>query len=353
MPVISTKRISLITQGLILFGLLIIQCLPLIWSLVLPFQFWIKQLIFFFIYIATFYLNLWLLVPRFLFTGKTGLFFIAIALLIVVVIFSNQQFDNLLNLESIMARKFPMPSKDMRPLRILLGYFSIMIMILLLIGSSTVISVSQKVRADNVLRQDLEQEKITSELSFLKAQINPHFFFNILNSIYALTASNGSVAREAVYTLSHLMRYVLYDTKHHLTTLTKEIAFVEDYMKLMELRLTDKVQVIFDKPSQVLEVEVAPMLFLPFVENAYKHGISNTQPSYIFIGLEQTGNTITIEVRNSLFDRQPDNKEESNGIGLVNTRRRLDLLYPGKYSLKTEANILLKEYQVVLKLDTV
>jgi two-component system LytT family sensor kinase len=352
MPLISGKRISFITQFLILFGLLIIHCLPLVWSFVLPFQFWIKQSIFFVLYIVIFYLNLRLLVPRLLYQGKTGVFLLAVLAILIFIVVLSHQIDRLLNLGQLMLNHGHVPMRDGHPIEYIAD-FGIIIITLLLVGSGTVISIAQKVQVDEVLRQNLEQEKISSELSFLKAQINPHFFFNILNSIYALTASNGSAAREAVYTLSHLMRYVLYDTKQHLTSLTKEIAFVEDYMKLMELRLTDKVQVIFDKPSTVFEVEVAPMLFLPFVENAYKHGISNNSPSYIFIGLEQSENTITIEVRNSLFDRQPDNKEESNGIGLVNTRRRLDLLYPGKYSLKTETNTLLQEYQVVLKLDTV
>jgi len=352
MPIISSKRISIITQGLILFGLLIIHCLPLIWSFVFPFQFWIKQLIFFFVYVFIFYLNLRLLVPKLLYQGKTGIFLLAVFAILVSIIVLSHQVEHLLNLDQIMKNRFHVSSQDKHAGEYLADFGTIIIT-LLLIGSGTVISISQKVQVDEVLRQNLEQEKISSELLFLKAQINPHFFFNILNNIYALTASNVSGAREAVYTLSHLMRYVLYDTKHHLTTLTKEIAFVEDYMKLMELRLTDKVQVIFDKPSHIHEVQVAPMLFLPFIENAYKHGISNNYPSYIFIGLEQSGDTLTIEVRNSLFDMQPDNKEESNGIGLVNTRRRLDLIYPGKYSLKTEANAPVKEYQVVLKLDTV
>jgi LytS/YehU family sensor histidine kinase len=133
--------------------------------------------------------------------------------------------------------------------------------------------------------------------------------------------------------------------------LHKEVAFVEDYLKLMELRLTDKVQVIFDKPLVLHDVEVAPMLFLPFIENAFKHGISSVHPSYIYIGIAQSADSLKIEVRNSLYEDQPGNKEDSNGIGLVNTRRRLDLIYPDKYELTTFPDESQKEFQVVLKLD--
>jgi two-component system LytT family sensor kinase len=147
------------------------------------------------------------------------------------------------------------------------------------------------------------------------------------------------------------MRYVLYDTKNNMTSLLKEVSFVEDYLKLMELRITKNVQVIFDKPEMLKDINVAPMLFLPFIENAYKHGISSLHPSYIYIGIKQHTAQLHIEVRNSLFENQALDKEESNGIGLANTRRRLDLIYPGRYTLVTNRDEVLQEYYVSLILN--
>ncbi|MFV8464368.1 sensor histidine kinase [Flavobacterium sp. LB1P62] len=302
------------------------------------------------IWIIVFYLTYKIIIPKLLFQGKNGFFFIAICILTLSVLYISDTFSSLINLDAILNQQFKIPKKD-SSYGGLISNLSEIIITLLMVGASTVISVAKKLQAETQVRQNLEKEKVTSELSFLKSQINPHFFFNILNSIYALAGTENQPAREAIYTLSHMMRYVLYDTKNNLTTLTKEIGFVEDYLKLMELRITDKVQVIFEKPKSIKEVEVAPMLFLPFIENAYKHGISGIYPSYIYIGIEQSEKFIQIEVRNSIFENQTLSKEESNGIGLINTRRRLDLIYPGKYELSTNEDTLQMEYTVILKLQ--
>lgn len=297
-----------------------------------------------------FFLTYKIVVPTLLFQGKNAFFFIAICFIIVSVLYISNTFSTLLDLDVVLRKHFKISGKD-KSHNALISNLSEIIITLLMVGASTVISVAKKLQLETQMRQNLEKEKVSSELSFLKSQINPHFFFNILNSIYALAGTENHPAREAIYTLSHMMRYVLYDTKNNLTTLSKEIGFVEDYLKLMELRITDKVQVIFEKPTVISDVEVAPMLFLPFIENAYKHGISGIYPSYIYIGIEQSGKTLQIEVRNSIFENQTINKEESNGIGLMNTRRRLDLIYPGKYELSTNEDTLQMEYTVILKLQ--
>ncbi|MFV8324839.1 sensor histidine kinase [Flavobacterium sp. ZS1P14] len=345
----SVKDISIFSKALLFFGLLIVQSMPLYLNISFPLEFWLKQIFMYVLWIAVFYLTYKIVVPKLLFQGKNGFFFIAICLLLLSVLYISDSFDTLLNLDAILRKHFKISVKDNQ--HGLISNLSEIIITLLIVGASTVISVAKKLQAETEMRQSLEKEKVTSELSFLKSQINPHFFFNILNSIYALAGTENQPAREAIYTLSHMMRYVLYDTKNNLTTLSKEIGFVEDYLKLMELRITDKVQVIFEKPASIKEVEVAPMLFLPFVENAYKHGISGIYPSYIYIGIEQSEKFIQIEVRNSIFENQTLNKEESNGIGLINTRRRLDLIYPGKYELVTNEDLLQKEYSVILKLQ--
>jgi two-component system LytT family sensor kinase len=348
---LSVKRISVLAQLLIFVGLLLVQCFPLFWKITFPAAYWIKQAIMYVAWLGLFYLTLLVLLRYLLFRSRSGFFFLVIVLIIPAILYLSHFIDGQLNLQEIMNRHFKMKADQIRPEQHLLADFATVIITLLVIGSSTVIGVGQKLRAESQLRDTLEKQKISSELSFLKSQINPHFFFNILNSIYALTRPDNPAARDAIYNLSHLMRYVLYDTKNNLTSLHKEVAFVEDYLKLMELRITPNVQVIFDKPQTLKDVNVAPMLFLPFIENAYKHGISSIHPSYIYIGIKQDDGALQIEVRNSVFDTQPLDKEESNGIGLVNTRRRLDLIYPGRYSLVTREDATLKEYYICLILN--
>ena len=148
------------------------------------------------------------------------------------------------------------------------------------------------------------------------------------------------------------MRYVLYETQHGTVLLSQEIAFAQDYIELMQLRLTDKVKVSLEPPLPLHDVSIAPMLFLPFIENAFKHGVSAVQPSNIEIKIWQVENKVFVDVRNTLFTEKRTVLDESNGIGLVNTQRRLDLLYPGKYHLDVSENSEEKEFEVRLELET-
>jgi len=194
-----------------------------------------------------------------------------------------------------------------------------------------------------------EAEKVNAELSFLKAQINPHFFFNTLNTIYSYTLSDGDIARTAITNLSKMMRYVLYDAEGRQTSLSKEIAFIKEYTELMKLRITSKTTVLLQIQEQVTEVMIAPMLFLPFVENAFKHGVSSIKEGDIIIWILQTEDSVELRVRNTVYERPRTSEDESNGIGLLNTKRRLDLLYPGKYTLST-GMINETEYEAKLRL---
>ena len=218
-------------------------------------------------------------------------------------------------------------------------------------GISTAITAIQKWQKDNQARKELEKDKVTSELSFLKAQINPHFFFNTLNNIYVLTAVDPKVAGEAIHQLSKMMRYLIYDTQKGDTMLSKEIAFVKNYISLMKLRLTDVVKINVDIPANLQDMPLAPMIFLPFVENAFKHGISATRQSYINIIISQKDKMLDLKVNNSIMKDNTISLDTNSGIGLVNTRRRLDLLYPGKYKLDISGHDAASEYSVHLVLD--
>lgn len=314
----------------------------------LPQIFWVRQVLFFGLMIGLFYLNSLILVPRLLLRGQTGKYVVVLILLICMALILVGCMEFGFNLPIQMHRAFH-PDGSGKP-----KYYGwvqpSLFTIMLILGISTSIALTQKWQTDANLRLALEQAKTTSELSFLKAQINPHFFFNTLNNIYALTLIDVETAREALHRLSRMMRYVLYDTQAGTTLLSKEIDFLSDYIQLMQLRLTDKVTVTLDTPAPLHDQSVAPMLFLPFVENAFKHGVSTLDKSRISIRIQQTDHQVLMDVRNTLFPQKAPSLEVGNGIGLVNTRRRLDLLYPGRYELRIDEHNPAGEYQVQLML---
>lgn len=228
---------------------------------------------------------------------------------------------------------------------------AVFVVTLLTLGLGTSVAAVQRGQREAQRRQELEQEKLSTELSWLKAQINPHFFFNTLNNIYALTLIDGDKAREALHRLSRMMRYVLYETQAGTAPLSQELLFVRDYIDLMQLRLTDNVQVEYHTPEPLHDAPIAPLILLTFVENAFKHGVSTVEPSRIHISIRHpTPHTLAVDVRNTLFPARPAALDENHGIGLVNTRRRLDLLYPGRYTLTAAEYPLTAEYHVHLTL---
>jgi hypothetical protein len=316
-----------------------------------PSEFWLKQGVLLSLLIGIFYLNSYVLVPRLLFKNHTIGYIASIAVGVFALYWAIQGIESWLNLPELWHKAFR-AERPFNPNRSRRFDTFTFLYSLLAVGASTSLTVVQKWQKDAQIREQLEQEKVSSELSFLKAQINPHFFFNTLNNIYALTMIDVENAREALHRLSRMMRYVLYETKEGTVRLSQEIDFLQDYIQLMQLRLTDKVKVTFEKPQPINDVAIAPMLLLPFLENAFKHGVSATQRSEIFVGLSQQGQSLRVEVKNTLFSGKGKALDESNGIGLVNTRRRLDLLYPGRYQLNITEHTPDSDYLVVLTLDT-
>jgi len=336
------------------FLVLFLMWQPLSWQIQLPNTFWIKQIVLLTMLVCIFYLNVYFWFPRYLAKNKYLkfiLFNVASVIMLAVII---EQVQTAIGHREQMDKAWQAAHDDMtRPKRKKdkLDYFALLTA-LIIIGISTSVAAVQNVQRDQQYRQDLEQEKINSELSFLKAQINPHFFFNTLNNIYALTVIDVEAAQQALHKLSRLMRYVLYETQNETVLLSQEIAFAQDYIQLMQLRLTDKVSVHLSPPEPLHDVSIAPMLFLPFIENAFKHGVSSLEKSSIDISIRQETNKIFVEVKNTLFTDKRTLLDDSNGIGINNTQRRLDLLYPGKYSLKMNENKEDREFEVHLELET-
>jgi sensor histidine kinase YesM len=189
--------------------------------------------------------------------------------------------------------------------------------------------------AHEKMKRELIETQLTTELNFLKSQINPHFLFNTLNNLFAMAqqAGNDKLAT-GVFKLSGLMRYVIYDSSVSKVPLEKEIAYINDFIGLSKLRFTeDELKVVFTVDGNVKDALITPMILIPFVENAFKHGVKIENPSLINISLSVAAGTITFECTNTLYHilRQTEGQP---GIGLENVKRRLDLCYPGKHRLE-------------------
>jgi hypothetical protein len=181
-------------------------------------------------------------------------------------------------------------------------------------------------------RQEVETEKLATELSFLKSQINPHFLFNTLNNIYSLAIVKSEATADAVLKLSSIMRYVLTETKNDTVPLDKEIQFVKHYIELQKVRLTDKVVIELKIEGETVGKQIAPLILIPFVENAFKYGISTKESSRIVFELIANKDSIYFSAKNDIIAKKTENNDNT-GIGLKNTKRRLELLYPEKHKL--------------------
>ena len=191
----------------------------------------------------------------------------------------------------------------------------------------------------------IEKEKFTAEMDLLKAQINPHFFFNTLNSVYALTLAGSKKSADVVLRLADLMRYVLYEASASKVSLRDEITHLENYIGIEQMRFADRLDLSFQCSGDIDGKEIVPLLVLPFIENAFKHGIEDAS-GWITIDLKVTGNRLFLKVENS-FD--PTAALKPKGLGLSNVKRRLALTYPQSYALdlKPDNGV----YTVDLKLD--
>ncbi|MDZ4794662.1 MAG: histidine kinase [Bacteroidota bacterium] len=179
------------------------------------------------------------------------------------------------------------------------------------------------------------KEKAEAELNFLKSQINPHFVFNSLNSVYFLISKDNADARGALHKFSEMLRYQLYEVKDDKIPIEKEIHYLQDYMDLQQLRKDEKYSVQFNCAPDVKGFAVEPLLLIPFVENAFKH-IShyNDKPNFVKVDMFLVKSNFVFSVANSK-EKQPTT-EQPGGIGLNNVKRRLELLYPGRHELKIE-----------------
>lgn len=299
-----------------------------------------NELINLFFYMAIVYFNLYYLVPNYL-NHKRFLTYIGLLILATIIITPIKVI--------LFYFKFShLPSAQRELVLNQEWYF---LFTFFVAGSSTIFKIITDWARQLKAQQELENQTMQSELRFLRSQINPHFLFNTLNSLYALTLKKSDTAPEIVIKLSDIMRYMLYECNEKQVLLSKEVAYLQNYLDLERLRQGNKLDIRFDIKGRVGAQKIAPLMFIPFLENSFKHGLSHhLNKGFVYMELTAGDDSIDFFIENSKPDAPPpQNHRRSGGIGLVNVRRRLDLLYPGKYSLKIEDTP--KSYAVRLHLN--
>src|SRR5688572_20893278 len=226
----------------------------------------------------------------------------------------------------------------------------IFLLLFLIAGGSTVIKIISDWQRHQRDRKDLETQRMQSEIRFLKSQINPHFLFNTLNSLYALTLKKSDKAPEIVIKLSEMMRYMLYESNERRVPLQKEVNYIRNYLAMEGLRQYGHADISFNVEGDITDQTIAPLIFIPFLENSFKHGLNHQiSDGYVHVIMKVLGNKLLLRITNSKPAQvlQPIEKT-SGGIGLANVQRRLHLLYPNQFKLDIEDNE--KEHIVELSL---
>lgn len=271
-----------------------------------------------------FYFNYFYLIRKFLFKSKVWIFLGINVAIIITLLFGFEWFKEISGLYSF-------KSGPHKPFKIFF-YFRIFISYLLPLGVSVAIRSTQRFLESEIDRKNREYERLKSELHYLHYQIQPHFFFNSLNSVYALIDENPEIAKKALHRLSKLMRYVLYEGSQAKVSLNQEIDFIKNYIELMQVRQGHILNIKTTFPNPDLSIQIEPLLLIPLVENAFKHSVFPGKDSIIEIDLTVNSEKITFEVINSNHPKNAEDRSGS-GIGLQNLTKRLNHLYPNKYLL--------------------
>lgn len=299
----------------------------------------------YFLLLIFFYLNYYYLIPKVYFSNKLILYFSIIIFFLVFFLFISKFFDhperNFLDFgQGIHPKDGFLPPKYMGTPPLMEGgpptqYGHTILVYLIGVISSLLFAI-------NIRLQKVEKDKMKSELSFLKAQINPHFLFNTLNSIYALAIKKDDKTADAVVQLSELMRYIITNANDDVIALDKEINYINNFIQLQKTRLGNTVQVDYSIEGNTYGKCVTPLILISFIENAFKHGVNPNEDSQIAIQITIINDYLTLFVSNN----KVQSKKSDSGIGLQNTIERLSLLYPNNHVLTIDDN--LKKYSVTL-----
>jgi two-component system, LytTR family, sensor kinase len=322
-------------------GVIIFLCLPVLFlssgpenknfmSIVGNGWFWM----FSFLYIGIFYLNAYWLFPRLYLKKQYELYIIALILVLVVVYFV-QPFDHIISLS-------PPPSQPPgnfnntgheTPSHRQLDFVSLFLYAVA-VALSLLVPVVQQWQKTQQQFVTAQKDKANAELTVLKAQINPHFLFNTLNNLYSLSLTNSEKTSESILHLSNIMRYITDEVQNDFVPFENEINCIADFIELQKLRMNNKTMVFFASNAADSNLHIAPLILLPFVENVFKHGISNNESNTVEIKIAVKEKDILFYTKNSIF--YPTNNVSRQGTGITNVKKRLENLYAGNYFLKTE-----------------
>ncbi len=312
-----------------------------------------------------FYLNYLVLVPRFFFEKKKLRYYLTVFGMLVFFFFASNGLNELVfkyvpgqaktvspgrQQNEMREPGPPAPDKFLgRPPFRQMHLFNYVFTSMFLVFFSVGLRVLERHSDIEKWQKELEKEKLNSELAFLKNQISPHFFFNTLNNIYSLISINQEDSQKAILKLSKLMRYLLYESEQGNTKLSNEIEFMNNYIDLMKLRMSEKINLAISFPENYEDKSIPPLLFIPFIENAFKHGISYREKSFIDISMTTKQDSISFRCVNSIAKSREDSDSGHSGIGLENVSKRLNLLFPGKHELKI--NKMDTEFEILLQIN--
>lgn len=293
-----------------------------------------------------FYLNYYLLIPRYLSQKKFVKY--AAALATILVLAYGISYYNRPNPPDFAKLRQSLPDENMDsnrgfvnrfegrepPKRPFFFNFGDLLLSMVALTVSTSIRGTREWFANERQLKDIENKKLITELSYLKAQINPHFFFNTLNGIYALARQKSDRTPDVILKLSELMRYIIYEANTSKVLLSREIEHIENYIELQKMRLDEMVKVTFEVNGNPGILQIEPLLFSVFLENAFKHGIDYSRPGTIEVKLSVLNEGLVFVVKNPVSQAKKTKMQAGNGIGLNNIRQRLNLVYPGRHQLK-------------------
>jgi len=325
----STLRIALHIGGWILLFLLP----PLVTQTEVKLPSTFGEIMNWVIVIVFFYINYLWLIPHYLSKRKFVIYFACISFMLATCYFTNEIYIRHVHKIEIAKhsdeeRRNDEPRKRFPRYR---AYFSsLFCFAVLALGTS--IRVTESWYENEKQKKEMENQKLGAELSLLKSQINPHFFFNTLNSIYSLAIIKSDKTPEAVLKLSEIMRYIIYDTERKVVPLSKEVEYIANYIELQRLRLPEEIKVIFKTSLGKEDSVIEPLLLLPFVENAFKHGVDIEKSRKISVVITQTGKELQLHVENPLLEDDVNDKNGQSGIGMNNTLKRLRLLYQDNFT---------------------
>ncbi len=360
LPLLTGRKLSFVLHLAVWFILFILPAYLLYVDSSRDVNFLVRTYIQAICYAVIFYLNYLWLAPKFFFRKRKVIYFssssILIVLLTVVMVTMTKVFTpevqepgpgiGLLPPLPLTQEKglFPGPAREAKPPGS--GFFeekdksfpskqwptyNFLLISFLISGFGLGLRFSDKLIQKEKQRKEAEKEKLDSELAFLKSQINPHFLFNTLNSIYSLALIKSEMTPEAVMKLSDIMRFVIQDSHFDKVSLEMEVQYIRYYVELQQLRLNDKVDLRMNIEGEFDSKQIPPMILIPFVENAFKYGTSSHENARINIDIRIQQDSFDFSVSNQIFPGRE--KNGTFGIGIENTRKRLSLIYPDKHTL--------------------